>query len=155
MDKKFGLILYQRQICLLIIIASGICCAPAAKPDALKIEEINRIWQSIPVYPGMMETTENTVPTDSPLVITKTYKSDASFEDVQKFYAERMITAGWQLIVEEEIKDRGRIRGEQILEFTKDGYRLTVEFAGQLKADLGWDYAIELSPADYWKEKID
>ena len=66
-----------------------------------------------------------------------------------------MAAAGWQLIVVEEIKDRGRIRGEQILKFTKDGYRLTVEFAGQLKADLGWDYAIELSPADYWKEKID
>lgn len=41
------------------------------------------------------------------------------------------------------------------MEFTKDGYLLTVEFADQLKADLGWDYAIELSSAAYWKEKTD
>ena len=82
MDKMFGLILYRRQICLLIIIASSICCAPAAKPDSLKIEETTRVWQAIPVYPGMTQTPRNIVPTDSPLVITKTYKSNASFEAV-------------------------------------------------------------------------
>lgn len=155
MSKMLGLILYWGQICLLIIIVSSICCAPAAKPDVLRIEETNRVRQIIPIYPGMTETPVNTVPTDSPLVIIKTYKSDANFEDVQKFYVEQMAAAGWQLIADEEVKNRGRIRGEQVMEFTKDGYRLTVEFAGQLKADLGWNYAIELSPADYWKEKID
>jgi hypothetical protein len=90
MDKMLDLIPCRRQICLLVVIASGICCTPATKPDCLKIEETNRIWQSIPVYPGMKETAENPVPTNSPLVITKTYRSDASFEDVQKFYAKRM-----------------------------------------------------------------
>jgi hypothetical protein len=150
-----GLILYCRRICLLVIIVSSICCSPAAETDPLKIEETNRVWQSIPVYPAMRETPGNNVRQETPLVIIKTYKSDSSFADVQKFYAERMIATGWQLIAKGEVKDRGRIRGEQILEFTKDGFRLTVEFGGQIKADLGWDYAIELSPVGYWKEKID
>jgi len=103
----------------------------------------------------MTETGEDNIPESSSLVIAKTYKSDANLDDVQQFYVRQLAPAGWRFLEEREVKDRGRIRGEHLLEFTKGNYRLTIEFAGERRADLGWDYAIELSPSNYWKEKVD
>lgn len=140
-------------MCVWMLIALNICCGTAPKPGDLKIQETKRVWQTIPIYPGMTETSENTIPTDSPLVINKTYKSDANYTDVEAFYTQQL--AGWRLLEEGEIKDRGRIRGEQLLGFTKDNYRLLIQFAGERGMDLGWDYAIELSPSDYWKDRVD
>jgi hypothetical protein len=153
-DKMQSLKLYGRQICFLTLIVFGISCGTAPKPDDLKIAETKRLWQTIPIYSGMSETGNNTAPADSPLVITKTYKSDAEFADVQKFYVERLAPAGWQFVGASEVKHKGRIRGERLLEFTQGSHRLIIQFAGQLRADLGWDYAIELAPSDYWKEMV-
>lgn len=154
-NKMLGLKLYGRRIGVLILIVLNICCGTASKPDNIKIEETKRVWQTIPIYSGMTETAQNTIPEGSPLVIAKTYKSDANLADVQQFYVQQLAPAGWHFLEEREVKDRGRIRGEQLLEFTQGNYRLTIEFAGERQADLGWDYAIELSPIDYWKEKVD
>ena len=153
-DKILSFKLYGRQICLLMLIVLNISCGTVPKPDDSKIADTKRLWQTVPVYSGMMETVTNIVPADSPLVITKTYKSDAQFADVQRFYVERLVAVGWKFVGESEVKDRGRIRGERLLEFTQGSHRLIIQFAGQLRADLGWDYAIELSPLDYWKETV-
>jgi hypothetical protein len=153
MDKMPGLKLCGRRMCVLILIALNIGCGTAPKPDDSKIQETKRVWQTIPIYPGMTETTENTIQADSPLVFTKTYKSDANYADVETFYTKEL--AGWRLLEEGEIKDRGRIRGERLQGFTKDNYRLLIQFAGERRTELGWDYAIELSPSNYWKDKVD
>lgn len=155
MDKMFGGKFYGRRTCILMLIVLNICCGNAQKPDGLKIEETKQVWQTIPIYPGMTETSANLIPADPPLVITKTYKSNANFADVQQFYVQQLAPSGWKFLEEREVKDRGRIRGEQLLEFTKGDYRLTIEFAAERGAELGWDYAVELSPLNYWKEKVD
>ncbi len=155
MNNTRGLKIYRQQICLLIVISLNICCGLAPKPDELKIEETKRIWQTIPIYPEMTETGEDSIPEGSPLVIAKTYKSDANLAAVQQFYVQQLAPAGWMFLEDREVKDRGRIRGEQLLEFTKGSYRLSVEFAGERRLDLGWDYAVELSPLNYWREKVD
>lgn len=155
MNKIYGLKIFRREIGVLLLIFLTVCCQTAPKPNESKIEEIKRVRQTVPVYPGMTKSSENDVPAESTLVITETYKSDANFTDVETFYSQRLIPAGWRLLEDEEIKDRGRIRGEQLQGFTKDNYRLLIQFAGERKAELGWDYAVELSPADYWKDKID
>jgi len=43
------------------------------------------------------------------------------------------------------VKDRGRFRGERLLEFRKDDFELDVQYAGGRKADLGWDYSIGIT----------
>lgn len=147
--------IFPRKIVVLVLIVLNICCGTALQPDVSKIEETRRVWKTIPIYPGMTELTENDVPANSAIVITKTYKSDQNFADVETFYARQLGSAGWRLLEESEIKDRGRTRGEQLQGFTKDNYRLLVQFAGERRTELGWDYAVELSPSDYWKDKID
>ncbi len=153
MDKMLGLKLYGRRMCVLMLIALNIGCGTAPKPVDSKLQDAKKVWQTIPIYPGMTETTENTISTNSPLVFTKTYKSDANYADVETFYTKEL--TGWRLLEEGEIKDRGRIRGEQLQGFTKDNYRLLIQFAGERRTELGWDYAIELSPSGYWKNKVD
>lgn len=154
MNKMLGLKFYGRRMGVLVLIILNICCGTAPKPDDLKIEETKQLWQTIPIYPEMTETAKNNIAEDSPLVITKTYKSNQDFTDVQQFYVRQLAPAGWQFVEESEVKHNGRIRGERLVEFTKGDYRLIIQFAGQLQAELGWDYAIALSPLDYWKEMV-
>ena len=154
LDRMRGLKLHGRKICLLGLVVFSISCGTAPRPDDLKIAETKRLWQTVPIYPGVTVTVNNTVTADSPLVITKTYKLDAQFADVRQFYLERLAPAGWQFVGENEVKHKGRIRGERVLTFTHSNHRLIVQFAGELRGDLGWDYAVELAPSDYWQEMV-
>lgn len=112
------------------------------------------LWQAVPLYSGMTEVNSSFTSTASQAIIVKKYQCQASFNDVKEFYMERLQQTGWRFIKDEEIKDRGRIREERLLQFQQNGYQLLIQFAGTRSAELGWDYAIEISyPAD-WKQRI-
>lgn len=65
-----------------------------------------------------------------------------------RFYTERLPRDGWQLVAAREVKDRGRIRGERLLQFRRGGYELSIKSASKRAADLGWDYALEVMPEE-------
>ncbi len=73
------------------------------------------------------------------------YTATASDDEVRRFYIEEFARSGWQSIRERELKDRGRTKGERLIEFQKNEYELDIKYAGEREMELGWAYQIELS----------
>ena len=121
------------------------CVATRTEVDPSKLREVEGVWATLPIYSGMVEVDRSVSSYDARVWVEKNYKSDASFDDVKRFYTEALARAGWQLTGEREVKDRGRFRGERLLEFRKDGFELDVQYAGGRKADFGWDYSIDVT----------
>ncbi len=121
------------------------CSATRTEADASKLKAVEGIWATVPIYPGSVEVDSSLSSYDDRVWVKKNYQSDAPFDDVKRFYTETLIRNGWQFIGERELKDRGRFKGEQLLEFRKGGFELDVQYAGARKADLGWDYSIDIT----------
>ncbi len=121
------------------------CSATRSEVDPSKLKDVEGVWATLPIQPGMVEVDSSVSSYDGRVWVEKNYKSDASFDDVKRFYTETLARAGWQLVGEREVKDRGRFRGERLLEFHRDDFELDVQYAGDRKADLGWDYSIDIT----------
>ncbi len=133
-------------LAILFVCAVTCGCAPTrTEVDPSKLKEVEGMWAALPVYPGMVEVNSSVSSDDGRVWVEKNYKSDASFGEVRRFYTETLSRAGWQLVGEREVKDRGRFRGERLLEFQKDGFEFDLQYAGGRKADLGWDYSIDIT----------
>lgn len=121
------------------------CAATRTAVDESKLKAVEGEWATFPVYPGMVEVDRSVSSDDGRVWVEKNFKSAASFADVKRFYTETLARAGWQLTGERELKDRGRFRGERLLEFRHNGFDLDVQYAGGRKADLGWDYSVDIT----------
>lgn len=143
--KKTALLLTA----LLGVALTGACGGSSRSGDAdtLPSRIAAQIEESVPVYPGWSRTQETRGFSRGTEEAAK-YTSDASFDDVSRFYTERLPRDGWQLVAAREVKDRGRIRGERLLQFRRDGYELSIKSAGERADDLGWDYALEVMPEE-------
>ncbi len=110
--------------------------------------------KSVSAHPSKVEIETNNHSSGSNASITRKYKSDVPFDDVKEFYLKQLTHQGWQLIEEQELKDKGRYKGERVLHFTRGEFLLSVQYAGKRKEVLGWDYVLRIAhPAD-WKEKV-
>ena len=139
---------------VVILSALSGCSSRKSNENSSKLDEISEIFKSVPLHPSKVEIETDTHSDISKAAITKKYKSEASYDEVKQFYIEQLGAQGWHLIEEDELKDRGRYRGEFVLHFTRDEFVLSVQFAGMRRDDLGWNYALRLAyPAD-WKVKI-
>ncbi len=122
--------------------------------DNPKYQELENLWKSIPVYSGFVEGEIETTSEAAQVEIIQKYKSDAEFAEVEQFYAGKLPPLGWKPIEERSVKDRGQIRGERIIVFQKEDYWLTIHFAGERRAELGWDYAVWVSSPQDWHEHV-
>jgi hypothetical protein len=150
MIKASVSILQARQIvvfCALLVIFA--CQANRPNHDGSKFREIERLWQMIPTYSGLVEVDGSSLSKDSEARLSKEYKSNAPFDDVKRFYLEKLGEKGWQFIEESELKDRGRLRGERLLEFRQGEYNLSVRYAGERDRELGYDYLITVGWHNY------
>jgi len=121
------------------------CAATRTEVDPSKLREVEGVLAALPIYPGMVEVNSSVSSHDNRVWVEKNYKSDAPYDDVKRFYTEALARASWQLTGEREVKDRGRFRGERLLEFQKDGFEFDLQYAGGRKADLGWDYSVDIT----------
>jgi len=145
---KRGVMAFVLKILSAVLFVCAMTCgcgATRTEVDPSKLKEVEGVWATLPVHPGMIEVDSSVSSDDGRVWIEKNYKSDAPFDDVKRFYTETLARAGWQLVGEREVKDRGRFRGERLLEFRKDDFELDVQYAGGRKADLGWDYSIDIT----------
>lgn len=115
------------------------CFLPAQ--DRARLEEINRIWSAFPLYTGMVEANNSTASGFGKAFVSKSFRCKASYEDVKRFYVERLSQDRWQLAGERQLKDWNRDLGGRELKFRRGDYVVTIEYAGE-KADHGWDYGI-------------
>lgn len=109
-----------------------------------KLNEIKSIWKGLPPYPGMVEVDESTISGFGKAYVGKKFRSAASYEDVRRFYSERLPGVGWQIVSDRPLKDWGRDLGGQLLEFRRGEYDISIQYSGQ-KADYGWEYGISVA----------
>jgi hypothetical protein len=111
----------------------------------LKFKEVERLWATVPIYPGMVEVNSSSSSTGNQARIDRDYKSDAPLAEIKRFYLEKLSPAGWRFISERELKHRGRFRGERLLEFRHAEYDLDIKYSGARSTELGSDYSITIS----------
>jgi hypothetical protein len=144
-------------ILLWVIVLSAVfsgCTSHDKNVDSSKSDEITAILKSVSVHPSKTELETNNHSSGSKVSITRKYKSDASFDEIKEFYLKQLTNQGWQLVGEQELKDKGRFRSERVLHFTRGEFLLSVQFAGERKEILGWDYAIRIAHPSDWREKV-
>ncbi len=136
-----------KTLSAVLFVCAVTCCCSASRTavDATKLKAVEGVWATLPIYPGTVEVDSSRSSYDDRVWVEKNYKSDATFDDLKRFYIGTLSRAGWQFVGERELKDRGRFRGEQLLEFRKGGFELDLQYAGTRKADLGWDYSIDVT----------
>lgn len=132
-----------------LVVVALICAVPAAcggnrSTANSKFREIEQLWQTVPIYPGMVEVDRSSTSSSSEVIVSRKYQSDASFNEVRNFYVAQLVGDGWQLVDDREVKDRGRIRGERQIEFRRGEFYIDVRYAGARQAELGWSYAIDV-----------
>jgi hypothetical protein len=98
---------------------------------------------AIPVFPGAIEVGANERSGAGTAIVGKSYKSSASYEDLKKFYLQRLLAEGWEFHLDRPLPASNASTGERLLEFCKGEYSLTVQFAGRA-AGYGWDYAVDI-----------
>jgi hypothetical protein len=123
----------------------------SAKEDAAKLEEIKSVWARLPPYPGMQETNSLTTSGYGKAIVSKKFRSDARYDDVRRFYVERLEQDGWKIDGEKQLKDLGSDFGGYEIRFRKADLSIAIEYAGQ-SADYGWQYGIAVSWSRWVKE---
>ena len=126
------------------------CWSP--KEDAAKLEEIKSIWARLPLYPGMQETDSSTTSGYGKALVSKKFRSDAQYEDVKRFYIERLEPDGWKIDGEKQLKDIGSDFGGYEIRFRKGDIALAIEYAGP-RANYGWQYGIGVSWSRWVKSR--
>lgn len=116
----------------------------SAKEDAAKLEEVKSVWARLPSYPGMQETHSQTTSGGGKAMISKTFRSDARYDDVRRFYVERLEPDGWKIYDDKQIKNWGSDFGGHEIRFRKSDLSIVIEYSGE-KADFGWQYGIAVS----------
>lgn len=109
-----------------------------------KLSEIEQLWQTVPIGPGMVEVDRSSSASDAEALAGRKYRSDAAFDDVRRFYVEQLTGQGWRLVDDREVKDRGRIRGERQIEFRQGEFYIDIRYAGARRDELGWTYAVDV-----------
>lgn len=122
----------------------GACDGDGPNRDNSKLREIERLWQTVPVYPGMVEVDRSSSSSGGEALVSRHYQSDAPFDEVRSFYVEQLGGRGWQLVDDREVKDRGRIRGERQIEFRRGEFYIDIRYSGARRDELGWTYAIDV-----------
>lgn len=124
---------------LLLFLTTVSCFSPAQ--DRARLNEVNRIWTAFPLYPGMVEVDHSKASGFGKAYISKGFRCKATYDDVKRFYLERLPQDGWQLVSERKLKGWERDLGGRELKFRRGDYEVTIEYAGE-GANYGWDYGI-------------
>jgi hypothetical protein len=141
--------LFWLMLAFLLAVSFAACSDNEEITDKAKINEINLLMDSVPLYPSKTLIDQNTDSYSNGASVTKTFKSDVGYTEIKQFYLDELADEGWQFVAEKDVKHRGRIRNQRALEFQKDNFALTIQFAGDRSQELGWDYAVKVGfPAD-------
>lgn len=136
-----------RRCCAFLIIPIcllAIACGPLDPTSRSKLEEIKIIWATLPLYHGMIEVNHSASSGFGRAFMSKSFRSEASYDEIKRFYSERLARVGWQLARERPLKDWNKDLGGQLIEFRNGEFGLSIEYAGQ-KADYGWNYGIGIT----------
>lgn len=89
----------------------------------------------------MVEVNNSTASGLGKAFVSKSFRCKTSYDEVKRFYLDRLSQDGWQFASERQLKDWERDLGGRELEFRRGNYVVTIQYAGE-KADYGWEYGI-------------
>src|ERR671915_2248009 len=90
---------------LLILLTSG-CEYIESSPPPPQMSEVERLRSTFPVYPGFVQIPDNfRVAAPHVASLSLSFKSDAPFDDVRRFYVEKLTSDGWQLAEDRKLSD--------------------------------------------------
>ena len=127
--------------CIALLLSLIVVSCFSSAQDKSRLDEVKRIWSVFPLYPQMEEIDSSTASGFGKAYISKSFRCKASYDDVKRFYLQRLTEDGWQFLNERQLKDWERYTGGRELKFRRADYEVTIEYAGE-KADYGWDYGI-------------
>ncbi len=113
------------------------------------VKAVEALWATLPVHASFSEVKKPSFSPDGGPRFSARYTASSPYDEVRRFYINEFARSGWQFIRERELKDRGRVKGERLLEFRKSKYELDIKYSGERERELGWENHIELSrPAE-------
>ena len=128
----------------LLLLLTGGCGYMGSSPPPPQMSEVERLRSTFPVYPGFVQISDDfRVAAPHVASLGLSFKSDAPFEDVRRFYVEKLTSDGWRLAEDRKLSDWGRDMGGHLLEFRRDEYRIAIEKGGSNNDD--WDYGVNFS----------
>ncbi len=128
------------KLAVLVFSLAIVSCLPPTQ-DREKLNQIENLWGRFPRYPAMVEIDHSSDSGFGKASIFKSFRCKDTYEEVKKFYLERLSQEGWQLVEERQLKDWGNDVGGRELRFRRADYTATIDYAGS-RAGYGWDYTI-------------
>ena len=132
-----------------ILVPLTSCKRYSPNRDDVKLKEVERLYNALPIYVGFQAIAGSSYSKSMLASISKSYRSDARYDDVKNFYSARLIPEGWQLSKERNLKDWSRDYGGRELTFEKGEYSVVIEYRGDKAIDPDWNYAIGVG----WHDK--
>lgn len=136
--------------CLLVTVLLTGCWS--AKEDAAKLEEVKAVWARLPMYPDMQQVGDLTRSGGGNVLVSKTFRSGARYDDVKRFYIEHLAQEGWKTISDRKLADWGGDPERYYIQFQKGDIFLSIEFAGA-GSDRDWQYAIAVTWSRWTRKK--
>jgi hypothetical protein len=94
-----------------------------------KLQEMKTI--AILVFPGAIEVGANERSGAGTAILGKRYKSSVPYEDLKKFYLEKLPAEGWQFHADRPMPASNASTGERLLEFCRGEYWLNCSICRQ------------------------
>lgn len=118
---------------ILLWVQIGLICALSSActfggEDTHKLPELQRIAAETPVFPGFKEMGSRHMGKRENAVLTYSYHSSASFEEVKKFYTDALVAKGWGYPTEEVVPKWFLNDGSKALVFKRGEYDIEIEY---------------------------
>jgi hypothetical protein len=136
-------------LAIAILVPLTNCKRYSPNRDDVKLKEVERLYNALPIYAGFQAIAGSSYSKSMLASVSKSYRSDAPYDDVKNFYSARLIPEGWQLSKERNLKDWSRDYGGRELTFEKGEYSVVIEYRGDRAIDPDWNYAINVG----WDDK--
>ena len=110
----------------------------------VKLYQAQELINRVSPYPDSEVVETSAGSKDRIATVGRAYKSKASYEDLKRYYSEKLATQGWRYETENDLFDWGRNFGGRRILFRQGQFQLVIEYAGR-GADYGWDYAVNIT----------
>jgi hypothetical protein len=115
--------------------------------DDAKLKELRELASDTPTYPEFYEVAETSSSRDINAGIYKRYQALASYDNVKKFYSDILLTRGWMISEERDLKSLFGRREWKKLTFKKEDLSISIEYNGG--EDLQYNYSVSYS----WRQQ--
>jgi hypothetical protein len=136
----FGLLLL-----VLFSVTVNLCNENRIAPGDVREQALKAEFNLIQPLPGALRTNLTARSKGGKqAIVSARFKTNKSYDEIRTFYFDEALKNGWTFSKEATKTDWGSDLGGKTIDFYKDEYELSIQYAGE-KADYGWDFAVSLS----------